>query len=100
MTPKDEQEILIWKGKYGNVIVDATDQLAAFYYIFKLIDGIGYYYDIDKDEEPDQYEAYTKAKNGNRKAAKWLLEMRCEYEYEKLETDWLINPVEELKNDT
>ena len=76
--------ILILKMKHGDCPVYARNDAErdkAYLYLFNLMDGQGYYWDLDGDE-PDWY---TKAKQGDTQAARWLLDLRSDYEYERIE---------------
>jgi hypothetical protein len=75
--------ILILKMKHGDYPVYARDDAErdrAYLLLFKVGDDNEYYCDLDGDE-PDWYE---EAKQGNARAARWLLDLRsdrgCEYE--------------------
>jgi hypothetical protein len=84
-------KILIWTGKHGDTIVAAHEggeEARAWLYLFKLIDEMGYYCDLDADEK----DAHTKAKAGNAQAAHWLLSMRDRYEYEQVRVERIIVP--------
>lgn len=82
--------ILVLKMKHGDYPVYARDDAErdrAYLHLFKLQDGYGFYCDLEGDE-PDWYEA---AKQGDAQAARWLLDLRSDYEYEQIET---IHPFE------
>jgi len=84
-------KILVWKSKHGDVYVYARDEeeeKRAWLYLFKCMDENRYYCDLDGDEPA----AYKAAKEGNAKAAKWLLEMRSDGEYEQVETEYPVEP--------
>jgi hypothetical protein len=73
-------KLLIWKDKHGNWYWAAEkDKLdLAFLEMFKKIDESGYYTEF----EGDQKQAYEEAKEGKAKSAKWLIQLRTDYEYE------------------
>ena len=78
--------ILILKMKHGDYPVYARDDAErdrAYLLLFNLTDSHGYYYDLDGDE-PDWY---AKAKQGDARAAQWLLSLRSEigHQYEEIE---------------
>ena len=76
--------ILVLKMKHGDYPVYARDDAErdkAYLHLFNLQDGYGFYCDLDGDE-PDWYEA---AKQGDAQAARWLLDLRSDYEYERIE---------------
>lgn len=84
-------KIIIWHGEHGDVYVDAATPLRekkAWLYLFELISEYEYYSDLE-DDEKDAYEA---ALEGSAKDAQWLLEMRDEYEYERIEIEYLEQP--------
>jgi len=84
-------KILIWKSKHGDVYVYARtpeEEKRAWLYLFKCMDENRYYCDLDRDKA----DAYKAAKEGNAKAAKWLLEMRSGGEYEQVETEYPVEP--------
>lgn len=73
-------KLLIWKDKHGNWYWAAEkDKLnLAFLEMFKRVDESGYYVEL----EGDQIQAYKEAKAGNAKSARWLIQLRSDYEYE------------------
>lgn len=84
-------KILVWSEKHGDVLVYARtleEEARAWLYLFKCMDDMGYYGDLEGDE-PDAYKA---AKKGNAKAAKWLLGMRSDYEYERVTVEYPVVP--------
>ncbi len=84
-------KILVWESKHGDVLVCARtpkEEARAWLYLFKCMDDNGYYCDLEGDE-PD---AYKVAKEGNAKAAKWLLETRSDGEYEQVTIEHLVEP--------
>jgi hypothetical protein len=87
-------KILIWHQKHGDVYVsarDADEELRAYLYIFSLMDDMGYYsYDDALNE--DEAVWYTDAKAGHGEAAKWLIDCRCGYEYERVDVEYATVP--------
>lgn len=84
-------KIIIWHSKHGNVYVDASTPIRekkAWLFLFDLLNKFGVYCDLEDDEK----DAYEGALKGNAKAAKWLLEMRDEYEYERVKIEYLEQP--------
>ena len=84
-------KILVWKEKHEDVMVAARDEAEearAWLYLFKHMDEMGYYCDLDGDEP----EAYTEAKSGDWKGARWLLELRSICEYEEIEVEYITEP--------
>ncbi len=84
-------KVLIWTSKHEDVIVAARsseEEARAWLYLFKQMDGMDYYCDLDADEK----EAYVKAKIDNAQAAKWLLSMRDGYEYEQVRVERIVIP--------
>lgn len=84
-------KILTWSSKYGDTIVCARtpkEEAKAWLYIFQQMDDMDYYCDLDEDET----DAYEGAKKGDGKAAKWLLEMRIDYEYEQVTVEHAVEP--------
>ena len=88
MATEYKLKLLTWKGKHGDVHVIARDpkeEGRAWLYLFKLMDGNHFYdYDLDGDEQS----AYDGAKAGDAKAAKWLIDIRYDYEYEQVDVDY------------
>ena len=83
--------VLVWEEKHSTVIVSARDpdeEDRAWLYLFKAMDGMGYYSDLGDDEN----DAYCGAKEGNAEDAKWLLEIRGDYEYERISVEKVIEP--------
>ena len=84
-------KVLIWESKHGNIIVAARtpeERERAWLYLFKGMDGMGYYSDLGDDEE----DAYKGAKEGDADAAQWLLQIRDDYEYERVSVEEVIEP--------
>ena len=73
-------KLLIWKDKHGNWYWAAEKEKLndAFLEMFKKVDESNYYAEFEGDQE----QAYNEAKGGNAKSARWLIELRSEYEYE------------------
>ena len=85
--------ILIWKSKYGDVLVyarDADEELRAYKYLFDKMDEQGCYRYLIDDDRAD----YDAAKRGDMHAARRLLRCRSEwdYEYERIENEPPIIP--------
>jgi hypothetical protein len=53
--------------------------------LFKLMDSYGYYSNVSGDQKT----FYDEAKNGSRKAARTLLNIRRDYEYEAVEVEYM-----------
>ncbi len=88
---KTGQKIIIWHSKHGDVYVDAATpekEDRAWLFLFRLINDMGFYCDLEDDEK----DAYSGALKGNARAAKWLLDMRADYEYERITNDFLEQP--------
>jgi len=86
-------KVLIWEGKYADVMVCARDDKEedrAWLFLFKLMDEDNYYCDLDGDEVA----AYEDAKKGIPKSARWLLNIRSdsEYEYERVTVEHPVEP--------
>ena len=62
----------------------------AYLHLFNLMDGYGYYADVDGD----QVEWLQEARKGDARSARWLLDHRtaCGYEYEMIETSYPMEP--------
>ena len=86
-------KVLVWRSKYGNVIVAARnteEEDRAWLYLFKQMDEMGYYHDLGDDEDED--EAYLQAKAGEAKGARWLLGIRDNYEYKEISPVEVVEP--------
>ncbi len=85
-------KVLVHKGKHGNRYIFAADEVEegqAWLVMFRSLDEWdGFYFDLDIDEE----EAYAQAKKGSWRHAKWLLDVRSGYEYEKVDVEYLDTP--------
>lgn len=84
-------KILVWNEKHGDVLVYARtpkEEARAWLYLFKMMDGMGYYGDLEGDE----VDAYKRAKGGDAQGAKWLLGIRSDYEYERVEEEYPVVP--------
>ncbi len=84
-------KVLVWSEKHGDVIVAARtskEEAFAWLYLFKLMDGMGYYGDLKGDE----IAAYQGAAMGGLRAAKRLLELRSGYEYEQVSVEEVMIP--------
>ena len=84
-------KILIWNAKHEDVLVCANDkeqEARAWLYLFKCMDDNGYYCDLEEDEA----DAYMAAKEGSDRDAKRLLEMRSDYEYERITIEYPVQP--------
>lgn len=89
---------LIYHGKYDDMHLDATDEDKAFLALFSFIDKkLGYYCNItDKCPDwADELAALDGARAGSAKDAKWLLELREQYEYEGWDLVTLIDQEEQ-----
>ncbi len=76
-------KLLVHEGKYGNayIVIDDNNEDAAWLAMFRWFDEReGFYCGL----HGDQLECYNLAKAGNAKAARWLLDLRSNYEYEKV----------------
>lgn len=85
-------KILIWNSKHGDVFVfarDGDEEARAWLYLFKCMDDNGYYCDLDDGGEADAYKA---AKEGSAKAARWLLMIRSDGEYERITIEYPMQP--------
>lgn len=87
-------KILIWKSKHENVLIDATDNLAAFYKMFLLCKEADYYGYLD---EKNNNKLYTEACLGNKQSAKSLIYERRYFEYEGWDLVDVIDPTLENK---
>jgi len=92
-------KILIWKSKYENVYIDMTNELAAFYKMFTMLNEAEAYGDLT-DGEPgneEQVKLYNAAKSGDSRAAKRLIKIRrlFDYEYEEFSVADVIDPLVE-----
>jgi hypothetical protein len=84
-------KVLVWRSKYGNIIVAARtpeEEGRAWLYLFKKMDDMGYYRDLDGDEVA----AYSRAKIGEWEYAMRLLSLRSDYEYEQVTTEEIVEP--------
>jgi hypothetical protein len=83
--------ILVWKSKYGDTIVAARtpeEEGRAWLYLFKQMDEIGYYRDLDGAERG----VWLAAMEGVASAAKRLLSMRNGGEYEQVTIESVVEP--------
>ncbi len=79
-------KLLIVNAKYSNIYFDITTpelEARAWLAFAGFCSMQGFYYDINKDDEPDQYAALVGARSGNWEDAKWLCQQRSDYEYEE-----------------
>ena len=86
-------KILIWKEKHENVMVAARDEAEearAWLYLFKLMEENDFYHQYDMGE--DELAAYTDARCGSWKGARWLLELRSGGEYETVRVEYIVEP--------
>jgi hypothetical protein len=86
--------LLIWYGKHGDVYVlarDTEEEKRAYLYLFKIMDDNCFY---TCGLDGDQVDWYAKAKEGDAKAAKWLIDLRSQlgYEYERVEKEYVVEP--------
>ena len=86
--------VLIWKSKHEDVIINATNKEAAFYKLFCLIEEGDNYADL---KEPDcKYESqkkwYQLALSGDTRSAAMLVHDRRDYEYENFDIVEVIEP--------
>jgi hypothetical protein len=84
-------KVLILKGKYGDTIVAARtpeEEGRAWLYLFKQIDNMGYYVDLTSHER----DILLAARGGKAKAAKLLLDLRSDYEYEEIMVETAVEP--------
>ena len=75
--------ILILKMKHGDYPVYArngAEHARAYLHLFNLMDGHGFYGDLDGDEAVWCEEA----RQGDAKSARWLLDTRTDWEYEQI----------------
>ncbi len=89
--------VLVHEGKHCNNYVVATnkeEEDLAWLAMFRLLDKYEHYY--DDYMEPDEQELYEQAKRGNAKSARWLLETRTDYEYERVSVELAHSPKEFL----
>lgn len=81
-------KLLIAHGKYGNVIFDITapeQEEKAWLALVGYHAIQGFYYNVH--EHADQATAYAGAKRGRWTDAKWLCQLRDDYEYETWEIE-------------
>ena len=84
-------KILIWKSKHGDVYVYARtpkEEARAWLYLFKCMDEMYYYCDLDGDE----VDAYKAAKSGDAQGARWLIGIRSGCAYETVEIEYPVEP--------
>ncbi len=84
-------KILVWNDKHSEVLVWARtlkEEMRAWLYIFRQMDAMFYFFDL----EGDQADAYKAAHSGNAEAAQRLLEMRCDYQYERVLEKYPVEP--------
>jgi len=87
-------KVLVFHQKHGDVHVSARDdaeEQRAYLYLFNLMDGMGYY-NYEDALNADEQVWYAAAKAGNAIAAKWLIDNRCDYEYERVDVEWVTIP--------
>lgn len=87
-------KVLVWHQKHGDCYVAARDdaeELKAYLHIFKMLDDGGYY-SYDDALNADEQVWYAAARTGDGKSAKWLLGCQCDYEYERIDIEWVTVP--------
>lgn len=85
-------KILIHHGKHGDRYILArhqNEEQQAWLTMFESLDQWECFYE---DLEDDELEWHRQAKNGNWKAAKWLLESRSYGEYENVSVESIDTP--------
>lgn len=85
-------QVLVWHGKYGDVIVAARDMdelQRAYLYLFEQMDQLQYYHHLEDDWSNEQC---VRARRGDAEAAENLLESRLDYEYEGISVETIIEP--------
>lgn len=85
---KKTKKVILYQGKYGAEVIDASDMNAAFFYLFEIIDEDFGYHDL----EGAHIKYYKAAKSGDQSAAQRLVTERRGYEYEGWDLVDLIDP--------
>ncbi len=87
-------KVLVFHEKYGVVYVSARDdaeEQKAYLFLFNLLDDMGCY-SYEDALDVDEQVWYADARRGNAQSAKWLIGNRCDYEYERVEVEWVTVP--------
>jgi hypothetical protein len=91
LKPNDGR-VLVWYGKPAVWFLFARTQEEAdkaYLKLFKLLKDMGFYQcGLDRD----QIYRYERAKEGDAQAARWLIECRHNYEYERVEFIYVKTP--------
>ena len=85
--------IIVLKMKHGDYPVYARDDAErdrAYLHLFNLLDEYGYYAEVDGDK----LDWLERARKGNARAARWLLDCRsdCGARYQTIETVYPLEP--------
>lgn len=91
LKPRDGR-ILIWYGKHGNWMGFARTQEEAdkaYLKLFKMLDEMGFYQD---NLNGDCIDWYKQAKKGDAQSARWLIDCRYDWEYERVEFLYVETP--------
>ncbi len=85
--------IITLQMKHGDYPVYArcdAERDKAYLHLFKLMDGYGFYGNVDGD----QVEWLQEARKGDTRSARWLLDYRADrgYDYETIETTYPLEP--------
>lgn len=90
-----DMKVLIWKSKYEDVVINATDKSAAYYRLFSFNEDHESYGDLKdpKCEKKLQQTWYNLALDGDHKAAEMLTRHRNTLGYEH-ETFYIVDVVE------
>lgn len=86
--------LLVWNGKHGDVhilIRSKRDEGPAWLAMFKAIDQWAQYY-TKCGLHGAEVSAYARAKAGDWQGAKWLLQARDGYEYERVTVEGIWTP--------
>lgn len=87
-------KVLVLHDKHGDCYVSARtpeESEKAYLYLFNLMDSNGYY-DYEGALDIVEAKAYKAAKAGDGRSAKWLLDCRCDHEYECVDVEWVVVP--------
>lgn len=90
----DHPKLLINKGKHGDITVlipSEDDEGEAYLALFRHFDEIENFYCHRLCG--DEIEAYAKARQGDWRSAKWLIQLRSDHEYEEVRVDWPYTPL-------
>ncbi len=76
-------------GDYSVCARDNAERDRAYLHLFRLMDGYGFYANVDGDES----DWLKGARKGDARSARWLLDCRSSYEYESLEFIYPKTPI-------